>query len=533
MFHGVRADTPEFKRSGQSAICILGYWKSDWNRTVLLVQLFHHQSMKRSWSLGVAAALGSCITTVTAQNPPEGASWLYNLIDGSTLVDDCPICDRVPIVEPIRGTFELRLKEPGPLFTTYTLDNINFTNSGNVGRNYQVSGNGVLRIGGELAVTFDLYLEVYIDNGSTNRLCYFGTNWVGINRPWPMFQGSAEQTNGTPAQQYHLDLNTAPFREIWYSTGSNFTAGISNQMLSNGDLLSNKGRQVKSNAQLTSHLGLMPPAPDLGLKDFDILPGGEIAFSIEQSVWSESLGRTLHPGDLVSAHGAVLRTNQSLIASFMPQTTDDVGLAAVKVIGTGETWFSIQTNFYSKALNTIIYPGDLLSDSGIVIRSNAQLISRFKPMDPGTNVGLKAVYVWPGGEIWFCTESGFRGGDGADYSAGDMLSDQGYLVYRAAELVSAFAPNVTTNLVIDGLWIVTDAVAGSAPPKLGPLSINAPQQNAVSAVWQGSGHVFQLERATNLTGLYMPASPITPDNGAVDVGALTNFSSSFYRVHQW
>ena len=37
--------------------------------------------------------------------------WRYQLLEGSTFTDDCPICDRIPIVVPMRGTFQLRLLE--------------------------------------------------------------------------------------------------------------------------------------------------------------------------------------------------------------------------------------------------------------------------------------------------------------------------------------------------------------------------------------------------------------------------------------
>ncbi len=481
---------------------------------------------------GLAALLGP--NTARAQNLDPGSVWLYNHIDGSQLVDDCPVCDRIPIVEPIRGTFELRVLENSPLATTFAIANINFTNSGTLNRTYQVTGNGFLNVSGEVAIKLNLYLKVFINNGITNQLCYFDTNWAGFNRPWPMFQASVDQTNGTPAQQFHLDLNAAPFREIWFSTSSNFSAGISNEIVSSGDLLSNKGRRVKANTQLTSPFVLMPPAPDLGLKDFDILPGGEVAFSVEQQAFSEKLGLTLHSGDLLSAQGTILRTNPSLIAAFQPQSTTDAGLGAVQVMSANETWFSVQTNFFSKALNTLITPGDLLSDSGTIIRSNAQLISRFRPAEPSTNAGLKAVYVWPNGEIWFCIGSGFKSADSLEYTPGDVLSDQGYVVFRNSELLAVFAPTTTTNVAADGLWVVTDVITETRPPVLAP-PLPQPTNSPPTATlrWVGPGRVFQLERATNVSGPYLPASPIQPDMTSTDATGLTNSTRNFYRVRQW
>ncbi len=511
-----------------------------WNTSVVLLYVEKHPIKVMKFPLllplkvlGLAALLSSPLSSATAQNLDPGSVWVYHLIEGSTIVDDCPICDRVPIVEPVRGTFELRSLENGPLFSSYSIQNLYFTNTGSLGQSYTVSGSGVFQIGGEFFVKLSLYLELWIDNGITNRLCYFATNWAGLNRPWPMFQVSVDQTNGTPAQQFHLDLNAAPFREIWFSPASDFSSAISNAVLSNGDLLSNQGRRVKTNAQLLRHFVPMPATPDLGLKDFDILSGGEIAFSLEQDTWSEALGVTLHPGDLLSNRGTILRTNQSLLAAFLPGPPTEVGLAAVQVISPSETWFSVQTNFFSMALNSTVTSGDLLSDSGTVVRSNTQLLSRFKPTDPAANAGLKAVYAWPSGEIWFSTDKVFTGGDLTQYAPGDILSDQGYVVCRNAELLSAFAPTVTTNIPLDGLWVVTDVISEPRPvlflPPL-PRLINAPPAAMLS--WRGPGHVYQLERALTVGGPYTPIGPITPDSAGNDTG-VTNSPWSFYRVHQW
>jgi hypothetical protein len=49
----------------------------------------------------------------------------------------------------------------------------------------------------------------------------------------------------------------------------------------------------------------------------------------------------------------------------------------------------------------------------------------------------------------------------------------------------------------------------------------------------GGSRVFQLERATNATGPYIPISLITTDTLLLDAGALTNQAQAFYRLHQW
>src|SRR5208283_2784115 len=136
-------------------------------------------------------------------------------------------------------------------------------------------------------------------------------------------------------------IDAAPFLEIWFSTSQDFQAGIwdsPTNLVSPGDLISSVGRVVKRNHELTQNLAPMPSIPDLWLKDVDVLPGGEIAFSIQASVWSQTLNTQLDPGDLLSDRGRVLRTNQQLIAAFLPKPPlpTGAGLGAVQVMDNGE-----------------------------------------------------------------------------------------------------------------------------------------------------------------------------------------------------
>ena len=90
---------------------------------------------------------------------------IYTLIAGSQLTDDCPTCDRLPIVVPMTGTFGLSVLELNPLFTRYELTDIAFHAGTNAGREYQVSGRGTYQIGGEVAVLQDMFLDLAISNG--------------------------------------------------------------------------------------------------------------------------------------------------------------------------------------------------------------------------------------------------------------------------------------------------------------------------------------------------------------------------------
>jgi hypothetical protein len=127
-------------------------------------------------------------------------------------------------------------------------------------------------------------------------------------------------------------------------------------------------------------------------------------------VFSDVHGWLQH-GDLLSDTGRLVRRNQDLCAAFSPMPSPappDVGLDAVQVLDSGEIWFSIEDNFFSERLGVLLRRGDLLSDSGVVVRTHDALLAEFHPPPIPHDYGLDAIHVWPGGEIWFSLEEGFQ-----------------------------------------------------------------------------------------------------------------------------
>ena len=490
---------------------------------------------------GAMLVVANLALAPTAGGQSSSPPWFYTLVDGSQLLDDCPICDKLSLPLSMRGTFQLRLLAQGPIYSSYAVENISFHAGIPGGTTYQVTGQGIYTFGGEVANQQSLSLTLLIDDGVNPVLGYFTNDSSLVTRWWPMMQVSVTQTNGTAARVFHLSINAAPFREIWFSTAQPFTAGLWNpptNAVSAGDLLSSVGLVLKRNGQLCGRLGIQPAIPDLGLKDVGILPSGEIAFSIEQDVFSESLGG-LHAGDLLTDWGRILRTNSNLLSAFAPSPVPPAGagLAAVKVTDSGAVYFSVQTNFYSGKLGRTVQTGDLLADSGDMVRSGAQLLASFNPAKPAADYGLSTVFLWPNGEIWFSTAQEFAGPGTDAYAAGDLLSNQGYVVYHNSELVSAFAPAAGgANLGLDALYVITDVP--SLGTGLGPANLALPQPTnqppaSLAFDWSAAGHVFQLEKATNPAGPYLPASRIDTDGPFLDPGVLTNQAQAFYRLHQW
>jgi len=479
-----------------------------------------------------SALFGLGRPAVFAQAPTTNQPWAYVLLHDSYLLDDCPVCDRISVPVPMRGTFNLRLIDETPISSRYALEDINFTTGD---RPYLVKGGGTFEISGEIAVTVRMSLELQIDDGFTNKVCYFTNSNSGLDRRLPMMDITVTQTNGNLTQVYTLRLAAAPLREIWFSGASFFkaTAGPeTSKLVEGGDLISTSGRIIKRNADLFTSVGAFPPVPDLGLDAVDILPGGEIAFSLESGITSNTLGLLQH-GDLLSTRGRILRRNQGLLASFgLQPPAPDVGLDAVHVGETGEILFSIRTDVYSERLSVTLRRGDLLSTNGTIARSNQQLLARFHPANTTNDYGLDAFYIWPSGEIWFSTEDGFDDSVLGSMASGDLLSDQGYIVFRNSELLSAFAPtNAPSDIGLDALYVVTDATPPAQAPRLA-VQVNTSTGNA-ALTWQGQGRVFQVERAADVTGPFQPVSPLLPDLSFDDPGTLTNRARSYYRLRQW
>ena len=383
-----------------------------------------------------------------------------------------------------------------------------------------------------------MVLELLIDNGVTRRWCYFTNDTSGLERLWPILQIHLDETNQPSAQFYRLALAAAPLRELWFSTAQNFHAGVwspPTNYVSHGDLLSSSGRVVKRNRELTAKFGIMPPVPDLGLDAVAVLPGAEIAFSVETSAFTGTAGM-ISGGDLLSNQGRLLARASDLIAAFGPQpAVADEGLDAVQVLDSGEIYFSVTNSFFSQTLGRWIGRGDLLSNRGVVVKSNAELLARFNPSDPKKDCGLDAIYVWPSGEIWFSVETRFDGSQFDSYAPGDLLSDQGYVVYRNRDLLAAFEPlEDLADFGLDSVVLVSDADVSSATAGAGAATVGLRSGAAnLSFDWTAGGRMFQLEKATNLFGPWLPSSPVLVEPPATDQGALTNAPQSFYRLRQW
>jgi hypothetical protein len=483
--------------------------------------------MRFLWLLFVAlASLPSALAQVPAAGP-----WRYTLLEGSTFTDDCPVCGRPTIAYPMRGTFDLLLDNAGPLFTTYHLTNIQFSTDAKSAAFYSVTGNGTYRLGGEVAVQQGMALQTDVCSfAPACRDVAFTNESGGVTRGFPLIEISVVQTQASLFSVYTMNIVAAPARELWFTVTNGFTPTNDAPVVHAGDVLSRSGRIVRTNARLLESVGLTNPPAVLRVDAFDVAPGGEIFFSLNQDVTSPTLG-SLHHGDLLSNRGRIVRSNQQLTAAFGIQpVVPDVGLDAVCVKANGEILFSIRTNIFSEGKGTMLFGGDVLSSQGIVVKRNTELRTRFHTNIPAPDLGLDALYVWPNGEIWFSLETGFPDSQLGDISAGDLLSTEGIIVFKNAELVSAFrAPESASNFGLSDIFVVTD-LAMAGPPRFFLPRI---QTNSLALQWTGTNRVFQLERAPGVTGSWQPLGEIDPGPFYIDTGAVSSNAQSFYRLRGW
>jgi hypothetical protein len=463
---------------------------------------------------------------------PELQRWHYRLLEGSTLLDDCPVCDRLSLPQPLRGSFDLVLVNAGPLTTSHHLFNVNCQVGSGANVSYRVSGEGDYSASGEVALMQKLTMNLDITHNGATKTTGF-TNVIGPpGRLWPMLAADVDETNGTPAQFYHLQLRAAPLQEVWFTvtTGFNPGAPITTNVVTTGDVLSDMGRVMKSRSDLFSRFVLGTNADANGIDAFDLAPGSSAAFSLIADAISGTLG-TLHEGDLLSELGTVVKRNQDLTAKFglMPMVPD-AGLDAVQVLDSGEILFSIRQNQFSESQGVTLGHGDILSDQGVIRRTNASLLAKFSPDQPGHDYGLDAFYVWPSGEVWFSTEEGFNDKVLGPIADGDLLSDQGYIVFCNEELVSRFQPkDLLANHGLRGLFLISDArPLLPAPVLTGRLN----DAGLVHLDWTSQARCFRVEYALAVGGPFYFTTPLVTGTNwtGPHVGSGVPI---FFRLRQW
>jgi hypothetical protein len=465
-----------------------------------------------------------CLGLFSAFGQMPGEIWKYQLYQGSSFQDDCLICGRPSFSVPMTGEFDLLSLGVSGGAREFTVTNLHFHAAGEP--DHILSGDGTYRIllVDGLVNQQEMVLRISVDGDSK----VFTNAVKGFTRLQPMIQISLNQSDQNLIQFFSITLFAAPFRELWFTVekkpGTEDPAPFQP-----GDLISTAGRVVKPIAEIRRQLGIptsnAPPAIDV----FAVLPEAEIAISFRDDQPISNFG-PIKSGDLVLTRDDDALPNETLLSGFAPNPAGNYGLDAVQMLNSGELLFSTATNFLSKTAGTIS-DGDLLSysnGSNAVRKTHSELLSRFHAANTAANYGLDAVYQWPSGEIWFSVKQEFEDSALGHVSAGDLLSDQGEIIFRNATLVGAFFSSNTNDLGLDSLVVITDAAEHAPAPKFLPPVL---LQEQLNLPWDGKGRAFQIEAAPGMGAAFIPVSPILPElNWTVEK---PTGSARYFRLRQW
>jgi hypothetical protein len=475
---------------------------------------------------------------------PELQRWHYQLVGGSTLLDDCAVCDRLSLPVPITGDFDLVQLPGDPLHQRYRLVNLNVSDAAFMPENFArlLWGEAAIEIGGEVALRQNWVLHAGWTQNQTNVFRTFTNNTPAVERDWPMLRASLTETEGTMFSTFSLVLNAAPTADLWFMTARGFTPSKgppsptvppTQTHVPAGTILHLSGARTVPTQPLLAPLQIDQPETITGLDAFDVAPGAEVWFSLPAGAKSKVVGEILE-GDLLSAAGYRVKSNQQLLSPFglMPGYTD-VGLDAVHRTASGEILFSIRQDEYSERLGLTLHHGDVLSDSGRVVASHQALLARFHLENPDQDYGLDALYLWESGEIWFSVETSFNDQELGRVGDGDLLSSGGYIVYLNRELMAPFGPleDLADFGLQSALPLATTPVLAK-PPTLAIRLTGLPPATAVLEA-AGLGRAFRLRSASTPAAPFQPLGLPGLEHAWTIPLANSETPAAFHQVEAW
>jgi hypothetical protein len=156
------------------------------------------------WLLGSVLFLGGQAYAQLTNRPARVIS--YTLLDGSYFVDDCLICGRPTIQQPLLGTFDLVLEQDFGTFIRYAVRNIDFIASPAWAGEVHITGYGTYERFEEFAVLQSMDLATEVKDSYTNKTAFFTNDSRAVEVPFPSIRIRLTQTNGTLLQTYSLEL---------------------------------------------------------------------------------------------------------------------------------------------------------------------------------------------------------------------------------------------------------------------------------------------------------------------------------------
>lgn len=142
--------------------------------------------------------------TVRIVAAPKVPLTAYELLEGSTFVDDCLPCMRPTIPVPIRGTFLLgEIEGPPNPISTYVVDAVDFSSTDEP-QSYRLTGWGFYRQGGEVALSQFMSLELAVidPSGAANEGAILANDDPKVPAKFPEIE--IELAHKNPVSDLHV-----------------------------------------------------------------------------------------------------------------------------------------------------------------------------------------------------------------------------------------------------------------------------------------------------------------------------------------
>lgn len=166
------------------------------------------------------------------------------------------------------------------------------------------------------------------------------------------------------------------------------------------------------------------------------------------------------------------------------------------------------------------------------MRRIQQLLAGFDVPTNAPEAGFDAVELLPKGQILFSIRGNVVAA-GLKLGRGDLSSDRGQGFRTHAQLRANSDPTVTTqDYGLAAMFLVTDLNPPAPPAALLGIHHDRPSHR-VRLDRDGAGALFEVQRATRLTGPWESRSPILPDLSFEEGCKGTGDAQFFYRLQQW
>jgi hypothetical protein len=171
----------------------------------------------------ICALLGLFLAPAWTQ--PELNGQLYRLEQGSTFSRGCfdPCLCAVFMTEEIHGTYALTFDHSDPLFSNYSVDDVNWIVTIG-GEEVRITGSGTYRIGGEFAVTHQMVLELTIGDEKPQQ---FDSGLIPGGAEFPDMINIAISINGMVCFDTVIDIRSSLVGERFTTVDQGINSGIS------------------------------------------------------------------------------------------------------------------------------------------------------------------------------------------------------------------------------------------------------------------------------------------------------------------